>query len=308
MNRTVKTTVGNIQFKFNDNAHERLRIYLRGLYAYYQHDNDRDEILEDIEMRMAEIFVDAMYDTKDQIELEDVEHAIALIGEVDEIEAVGKFDKEFYQTSAYRRSYFQTKPVRKSPIKRLFRDRKRRKVAGVFAGVSHMLGGIDPMWLRIAYLLSIPLTEGIMIPVGILSYAALWFITPPSDDLEFSKKTKRFFLNKENRMLGGVASGLANFFNVDETIVRIGFALSTFAWGFGPLLYILLLLSANSPRSLAERLEMEDRQLSFDELEAKWSSFLEEKGELYAEPVLNRMRKAPKSTLLKAVKALRKRL
>ncbi|MBR3408305.1 MAG: PspC domain-containing protein [Paludibacteraceae bacterium] len=48
----------------------------------------------------------------------------------------------------------------------------------------------------------------------------------------------------ENKMLGGVCAGIAEYFGVDPTVVRVAYAvLSVFSTGFpGLLLYIILLI------------------------------------------------------------------
>lgn len=53
---------------------------------------------------------------------------------------------------------------------------------------------------------------------------------------------KKLARPKENRMVGGVCSGLGNYFNVDATVVRILFALSFFFLYPGTFLIYLLLL------------------------------------------------------------------
>ncbi len=62
-----------------------------------------------------------------------------------------------------------------------------------------------------------------------------------------SKSLKR----SNNKMIGGVCSGIAEFFDIDPTLVRVAYAiLSVFSAGFpGLLLYIILLIimpNANS--------------------------------------------------------------
>ncbi len=38
---------------------------------------------------------------------------------------------------------------------------------------------------------------------------------------------KRLFRSKSQRMIGGVCGGIAEYFNIDPTIVRLGFALAS---------------------------------------------------------------------------------
>ena len=49
----------------------------------------------------------------------------------------------------------------------------------------------------------------------------------------------KMFRSRTNKMLGGVCAGLADYFGVDPTIVRILWAISVFVFGTGGLLYLL---------------------------------------------------------------------
>lgn len=53
---------------------------------------------------------------------------------------------------------------------------------------------------------------------------------------------KRLYKSRNNREAAGVAGGLAEYFGVDATIVRILFVLATIAGGPGIILYIVLAL------------------------------------------------------------------
>jgi phage shock protein PspC (stress-responsive transcriptional regulator) len=53
-------------------------------------------------------------------------------------------------------------------------------------------------------------------------------------------ETKKLQRSTQNKMLGGVCAGLAQYFNVDPTLVRIIFLLALFGFGIGPLFYIIL--------------------------------------------------------------------
>lgn len=50
---------------------------------------------------------------------------------------------------------------------------------------------------------------------------------------------KRLFRSKKDRILGGVCAGVADYLDVDPTIVRLIWVLLTLAWGAGLLLYII---------------------------------------------------------------------
>ena len=52
-------------------------------------------------------------------------------------------------------------------------------------------------------------------------------------------KKKMLYKNPENRMVCGVCSGVAEYFDVDPSLVRIGWVLISFAGGSGLLAYII---------------------------------------------------------------------
>lgn len=51
--------------------------------------------------------------------------------------------------------------------------------------------------------------------------------------------TKRLYRSKDNRVIAGVAGGIAEYFNVDPTIIRLAFVILVFANGIGILAYFL---------------------------------------------------------------------
>ncbi|MGB9666013.1 MAG: PspC domain-containing protein [Candidatus Cryosericum sp.] len=51
--------------------------------------------------------------------------------------------------------------------------------------------------------------------------------------------TKRLYRSRKNQVIGGVAAGLAEYFDIDPAIVRIAWALLGIAWGTGVLLYLI---------------------------------------------------------------------
>ncbi len=61
--------------------------------------------------------------------------------------------------------------------------------------------------------------------------------------MENNANPKRLY-RSDNKMLCGVCAGIAEYFNIDPTIVRVGYlALSIFSAGFpGLVLYLILLL------------------------------------------------------------------
>ena len=55
---------------------------------------------------------------------------------------------------------------------------------------------------------------------------------------------RRLYRSRDERMIAGVAGGIAEYFNLDPTLVRLGLLLGLLlvAGPFGPLVYIILIL------------------------------------------------------------------
>ena len=53
--------------------------------------------------------------------------------------------------------------------------------------------------------------------------------------------TKRIYRSRENRKIGGVAAGVADYLNLDPTIVRLGFVVALI---FGHIVTLILYVAA----------------------------------------------------------------
>ncbi len=65
---------------------------------------------------------------------------------------------------------------------------------------------------------------------------------------------KRLYTIREGAMFAGVCNGLAAYFNIDVTFVRLAFVLLTFIWGTGALVYLVMAIvipTANTPAEKA---------------------------------------------------------
>lgn len=57
-----------------------------------------------------------------------------------------------------------------------------------------------------------------------------------------NSSTKRLYRSRENRIIGGVCGGIAEYFDVDPLMVRIVWILITFFWGIGLWTYLIGLI------------------------------------------------------------------
>jgi phage shock protein PspC (stress-responsive transcriptional regulator) len=51
--------------------------------------------------------------------------------------------------------------------------------------------------------------------------------------------TKRLYRRRDGRLVAGVCAGLAAYFGIDVTLVRLAFAVFTIFWGLGALMYLM---------------------------------------------------------------------
>lgn len=78
---------------------------------------------------------------------------------------------------------------------------------------------------------------------------------------------KRFYRNPDDKVLGGVCSGVAAYFDFDPLWLRLAFALSFFIWGTGLLFYIILWIIIPKANTAAEKLEMKGEKVNISNIE-----------------------------------------
>ena len=77
---------------------------------------------------------------------------------------------------------------------------------------------------------------------------------------------KRLFRDNDNRMIGGVCSGLAAYFRVDTVWFRIGFVVATLS-GLSLLAYLILWAIIPPVRTISEKLEMQGDPVTISNIE-----------------------------------------
>jgi len=80
---------------------------------------------------------------------------------------------------------------------------------------------------------------------------------------------KKLFRDGDDKFLGGVASGMAHYFEVDVIWIRIAWLVATFGLGFGPLVYIILWILLPEAKTTADKLQMEGEPVNISNIERK---------------------------------------
>ena len=125
MKKTVTVNLGGTVFHIDEDAYQLLDKYLANLRIHFRREEGSDEIMNDFEMRIGELFNERIRLGYEVISIEQVEEVIRRMGKPEEI-----FDEEQREPEAEPsrpRSEMKTEPVKK----RLMRDPDNRIIGGV---------------------------------------------------------------------------------------------------------------------------------------------------------------------------------
>lgn len=159
MNKTLNINLAGLIFHIDEEAFNQLERYLETLKRQFRKTEGGNEIVSDIESRLAELFRQRTSDSKEVINLTDVLEVIEIMGQPEDyIDA----EEQSSQTGL---------PPDYSRSKRIFRDPDNRVVGGVSSGVAAYFN-IDPIWIRLLFV--ILLFSG----PGFLVYIIMWIVIP----------------------------------------------------------------------------------------------------------------------------------
>ena len=159
MNKTVTVNLGGTVFHIDENAYEALIKYLNSIKGNFSTEDGRDEIMQDIESRISEMFRERIKDVAQVITLQDVNEVTALMGRPEQFEESENKSESSYTPSGTMK-------------RRLFRNPDDKLIGGVCSGLSAYLD-VDPVWIRLAWALLFFLGGS-----GLLIYIVLWIIVP----------------------------------------------------------------------------------------------------------------------------------
>lgn len=169
MNKTVTINISGIIFHIEEDAYDKLGNYLGTVRNRFSEEDGRDEIMSDIESRIAEILNERVGPSKQVVLMHDVDHVISLMGEPDAIS-----DKE---EKTENNSAKEEKPYERGPNgrRRLYRDTDDKVFGGVCSGLGYYFD-LDPIWIRLGFV-AIFFAFG----TGILFYILLLIIMPKAE-------------------------------------------------------------------------------------------------------------------------------
>ena len=274
MKKTISINIGGNIFHIEEEGYDKLKSYLDSVHTYFVSFEDSKEIIDDIENRIAEKFYSQLKKNKEAITSQEVDNLIASMGTVADFEAT--FDDELLdQKQEAKEEAESDEPLNEETekAKKLYRDSERGILGGVAAGTAHYFG-IDALWIRLLWILL--LFSGF----GIIVYIIFWVVLPEKE-LEEKKSIKRFYRDSDNRVFGGVASGIASFFGVSAIAIRLVFIVSMFIGGSGVILYLILWIITPLAKSVTQKMQMKGEPVTMAGIEknVKKNLKIEEGGE-----------------------------
>jgi phage shock protein PspC (stress-responsive transcriptional regulator) len=277
----------NINFQgrvipIEDTAYEILKQYIDSLRQFFANEEGRDEIINDIEGRIAELFSDILKKGAACVTDDDVETIIRSMGRPEDFEAEeSNLQSQLGSKAQENESKTDSGQSYSTRQDRLFRDENHKLIGGVCAGLANHFG-LDLLVVRVLFVL-FTLAFGF----GVIVYLILWVAIPSSASTKIGSPRKRLFRDPENKLIGGVCGGLASYFGVNVWIPRLlflvpflSFVTSWHHWGafnfpnfinlsFSPgatLVYIILWLIIPEALSTSDRLEMKGEKVNLSNI------------------------------------------
>jgi phage shock protein PspC (stress-responsive transcriptional regulator) len=160
MKKTNTINLGGIIFHIEEDAFTQLQNYLNSIRKHFSISDDQEEIVTDIESRIAEI-------------MQNKKIGIITSSDVDEvIEVMGKPEEYGDDDTA---DDFNESATIKNKTKRIFRHPDEKVIGGVCGGLG-VYFNVDPVLFRLGFLLTLFLGG-----FGFFVYLILWIAVPEAD-------------------------------------------------------------------------------------------------------------------------------
>ena len=151
MKKTVNAGIGGRNFTLDEDAYSRLEGYLK-LFRTHLKDVPVEEVMDDLESRIAELFTEKVGSGSRVVDINLVEEVINQLGMPDGSEVPGG--------------------AAAAPLRKLFRDPENARIAGVCAGLAQYFD-VDITLVRV--LMLVALFAG---SAGFWIYVILWIVVP----------------------------------------------------------------------------------------------------------------------------------
>ena len=271
----------NINFQgrvvpIEETSYDLLKQYTDSLRNYFANEEGRDEIINDIESRISELFQERIKNGATCITDDDINGIINNIGRPQDLADADSASTDSSYTNKSQDTKGEYQQTAFTSGKKLYRDANNKILGGVCSGIAAYFN-IEPIIVRLVFVFS---------GIGFLAYILLWAFVPSSDSVQNGVR-KRMYRNPDNKIIAGVCSGIASYFNINVWIPRILFLIPFisffFRWAhFGPLsfpnfigfsfspgsllIYVILWLVIPEAATTSEKLEMKGERVDLNSI------------------------------------------
>ena len=162
MNKTVTINIAGLVFHIDEDAYNKLDSYINAVRNSIQQESE-DEIIADIEARIAELFAERIDPQTGVIRMNNVDEIINIMGKPEDY----IIEDEPVRTNIY--------SLHTKNYKKIYRDGEKRVFGGVCSGLGHYFN-IDPVWIRIIFILLV-----LLYGTSLLVYFILWIVIPKAN-------------------------------------------------------------------------------------------------------------------------------
>lgn len=174
MNKTITINIGGVVFNIDENGYALLDKYLINLKRHFGNDAGAEEIVSDIELRIAEVFSGRTEISKGYVSEADVIDIIKSMGQPEEFEDADNAEAVTENKKQTKRIYENklTQTNTNSVSKKFMRDSDDRVVGGVAAGIAHYFN-LSVVLVRVIYFILLG-----VLGIGLIPYLLMWLIIP----------------------------------------------------------------------------------------------------------------------------------
>jgi phage shock protein PspC (stress-responsive transcriptional regulator) len=281
MNKVININFQGRVIPIEEPAYEELKKYIDSLRAYFAKEEGKEEIINDIENRIAELFSEKLKAGQSFISEAHVAAIIASMGRPEQFDELAFDEQSSDSTASTEKEQSQQFKYDPSPRGSLFRNANDKMLGGVCSGIGAYLK-IDTTLVRVLFAM---LAFGAF-GTGLVLYIILWAILP-SRYLSPVAVTRKLYRDADQKVVGGVCSGIAQYFKIAVWIPRLIFALPIiigilkvpFTILFFPvaasfsgtmlLIYIILWIVVPKAVTASEKLEMKGQSVNLESIKHK---------------------------------------
>jgi phage shock protein PspC (stress-responsive transcriptional regulator) len=214
MKSTTTINLAQRLITIDTDAQVVLANYLEALKKHFSAEQSGDEIYADIENRIAEIMAAQQKNGSSSITVLDVQDIISRVGTLDELGIDGAANTNQDENSSQANPSNGYQQTTHTGPKRLRLNVQDKIISGLCSGIAQYLN-IDAVWVR--------LTTVLLAPTGIsiVAYIILSLVLPKNFDAVYANK--RIMRDIDSRLIAGVCSGIAYYFNTTPWIIRLVF-------------------------------------------------------------------------------------